>query len=54
MSLCQPCSWTPQTALPEGSAKFWKLASHFIAASVEHAIDFPWIGTVFLAEGDGK
>ena len=25
-----------------------------MAASVEHAMDFPWIGTVFLAEGEGK
>ena len=44
----------PATALPEGSTKFSKAASQAMAASVEQAIDFPWDGTVFLAEGDGK
>ena len=32
-------SWTPATALPDGSAKFAKAASHAMAASVEQAIE---------------
>jgi hypothetical protein len=45
-------SWTPATALPDGSFMFLNVSSHSSAFAVEHATDAS-CGSVFAAVSEG-